>query len=89
MVSTSAQKRASHTYIEKLKGRGINQHCLYCNAVQWIVLKELIKAVKAMNLDGIQSMEIDDDGKYIRFIYENEPETHPTEENQVDEVKGS
>lgn len=82
MVSTSAQKRASHTYIEKLKGQGINQHCLYCTALQWIVLKELIKAVKAMNLDGIQSMEIDDNGKYIRFIYENEPETRVESPNQ-------
>lgn len=82
MVSTSAQKRASHTYIEKLKGQGITQHCLYCTALQWIVLKELIKAVKAMNLDGIQSMEIDDDGKYIRFIYENEPETRVESPNQ-------
>ena len=88
MVSTSAQKRASHTYIEKLKGQGISQHCLYCTAMQWIVLKELIKAVKAMNLDGIQSMEIDDDGKYIRFIYNNPPETAQETPNQVDEVQG-
>lgn len=82
MVSTSAQRRATHNYVEKLKGQGISQHGLYCTPVQWIVIKELIRAVKAMNLDGIQSMEIDDEGKYIRFIYEDEPETHPTEENQ-------
>lgn len=88
MVSTSAQKRASHTYIEKLKGKGINQHCLYCTALQWIVLKELIKAVKAMNLDGIQSMEIDDDGKYIRFIYDNLSEMAQETPNQDNKVQG-
>lgn len=88
MVSTSAQKRASHTYIEKLKGKGISQHGLYCTALQWVVLKELIKAVKAMNLDGIQSMEIDDDGKYIRFIYDNPPETGQDLTNQDNEVQG-
>lgn len=88
MVSTSAQKRATQTYIDKLKSKGINQHCLYCTAVQWIVLKELIKAVKSMNLDGIQSMEIDDDGKYIRFIYEDEPETRVVSSNQDQDDKG-
>lgn len=86
MVSTSAQRRASHNYVEKLKGQGISQHCLYCSALQWIVLKELIKAVKAMNLDGIKSMEIDDNGKYIRFIYENEPESRVVSPNQDKEV---
>lgn len=86
MVSTSAQKRASHTYIEKLKGKGISQHGLYCTALQWIVLKELIKAVKAMDLEGIKSMEIDDDGKYIRFIYDNQSEMAQETPNQVDEV---
>lgn len=88
MVSTSAQRRATHNYVEKLKGQGISQHGLYCTPVQWIVIKELIRAVKAMNLDGIQSMEIADDGKFIKFIYEDEPETHPTEENQGCEVQG-
>lgn len=86
MVSTSAQKRAAHNYVEKLKGKGISQHCLYCTAIQWIVLKELIKAVKAMNLEGIKSMEIDDDGKYIRFIYDNEPETRVVSTNQDNNV---
>lgn len=86
MVSTSAQRRATQNYIEKLKGKGISQHGLYCTALQWIVLKELIKAVKAMNLDNIKSMEIDDDGKYIRFIYDNPPETAQETPNQVDEV---
>lgn len=88
MVSTSAQRRAAHKYVDKLKEQGISQHCLYCTAIQWIVLKELIKAVKAMNLDGIKSMEIDDDGKYIRFIYDNEPETGQETPNQINEVQG-
>lgn len=88
MVSTSAQKRASHNYVEKLKGQGISQHCLYCTPIQWVVLRELIKTVKAMNLDGIKSMEIDDNGKYIRFIYENEPENRVVSPNQDKEVQG-
>lgn len=86
MVSTSAQKRASHTYIEKLKGKGISQHCLYCTDIQWIVLKEVIKAVKGMNLDGIKSMEVDDGGRYIRFIFDNPPETDQDLANQSEEV---
>lgn len=86
MVSTSAQRRASHKYVNKLKEQGINQHCIYCTDIQWVVLKEVIKAVKAMNIDGIQSMEIDDDGKYIRFIYDNPPETGQDLANQNEEV---
>ena len=82
MVSTYAQRKAVHTYIDKLKAKGISQHCLYCSDLQWLVLKELIKAVKQMNLDGLQSMEIDDEGKFIKFIYDNRSETHPTDENQ-------
>lgn len=86
MVSTFAQRKASKTYIDKLKSKGISQHGVYCSNLQWIILRELIKAIKAMNLDGIQSMEIDDDGKYIRFIYDNPPETAQETPNQVDEV---
>lgn len=88
MVSTSAQKRATKHYIDKLKSKGINQHCLYCTDLQWIVLRELIKAVKAMNLDGISSIDIDDDGKYIKFIYDNPPETRVVLSNQDEDDKG-
>lgn len=86
MVSTYAQRKATKNYIDKLKSKGISQHGIYCSDLQWIVLRELIKAIKAMNLDGIQSMEIDDDGKYIRFIYDNPPETAQETPNQVDKV---
>ena len=74
MVSTSAQRKASKTYIDKLKSQGISQHGVYCSDLQWIVLKELIKAVKKLDFDKLKSMEIDDDGLFIRFIYDNPPE---------------
>ena len=87
MVSTSAQRRAAHNYVEKLKGKGISQHCIYCSTVQWIILREIIKAVKNMNLDGIQSLEIDDNGRFIKFIYENAPETRVVSTNQAQDDK--
>jgi hypothetical protein len=74
MVSTYAQRKATKTYIDKLKSQGISQHGVYCSNLQWIVLKELIKAVKKLDFDKLKSMEIDDDGLFIRFIYDNPPE---------------
>lgn len=88
MVSTYAQRKASKTYIDKLKSKGISQHCLYCSDLQWLILKELIKAVKQMDFDGLQSMEIDDNGKYIKFIYENPPENRVVSSNQSDNDVG-
>ena len=88
MVSTSAQKRATKNYIDKLKSKGINQHCLYCTDLQWAILRELIKVVKQMNLDGISSMDVDDDGRYIKFIYDNPPETRVVPSNQDEDDKG-
>lgn len=88
MVSTYAQRKASKTYIDKLKAKGISQHCLYCSDLQWLVLKELIKTVKQMNFDGLKSMEIDDDGKFIRFIYENQAETRVVSPNDTENDKG-
>lgn len=80
MVSTYAQKQASKNYVERLKNKGISQHCLYCTPLQWIVLKEIIRQVKIMNLDGLQSIEVDDNGQFIRFIYA--PETRVVSPNQ-------
>lgn len=88
MVSTYAQRKASKTYIDRLKSKGINQHCLYCSDLQWLILKELIKAVKQMDFDGLKSMEIDDNGKYIKFIYENPPENRVVLSNQNDNDVG-
>jgi hypothetical protein len=83
MVSTSAQRKASKTYIDKLKSQGISQHGVYCSNLQWIVLKELIKAVKKLDFDKLKSMEIDDNGLFIRFIYENSPEMAQGTANQL------
>ena len=88
MVSTYAQKKASKNYVDKLKSKGISQHSLYCSEIEWLVLKELIKAVKQMNFDGLKSMEIDDDGKYIKFIYENPPETRVVSSNRDEDDEG-
>lgn len=88
MVSTYAQKKASKTYIDKLKSKGISQHGIYCSDLQWLILKELIKTVKQLDLDALKTIEIDDDGKFIRFIYENEPETRVVSSNNVEDDKG-
>ena len=87
MVSTYAQKKASKTYIDKLKSKGISQHGVYCSDLQWLILKELIKVVKNLDLDALKSLEIDDDGKFIRFIYENQPETRVVSSNSVEDDK--
>lgn len=88
MVSTYAQRKASKTYIDKLKSKGISQHGIYCSDLQWLILKELIKAVKQLDLDALKTIEIDDDGKFIRFIYENEPEKRVVSPNQIEDDKG-
>jgi hypothetical protein len=88
MVSTYAQKKASKNYIDKLKSKGISQHGIYCSDLQWLILKELIKAVKQLDLDALKTIEIDDDGKFIRFIYENEPETRVFSSNNIEDDKG-
>lgn len=88
MVSTYAQRKASKTYIDKLKSKGISQHGIYCSDLQWIVLRELIKAVKKLDLDALKSIEIDDDGKFIEFIYDNPPEMRVVSTNQSENDKG-
>jgi len=88
MVSTYAQKKASKSYLERLKTKGIIQHGIYCSDLQWLILKELIKAVKQLDLDTLKTIEIDDDGKFIRFIYENETETRVVSSNNVEDDKG-
>ena len=88
MVSTYAQKKASKNYVDKLKSKGISQHSLYCSEIQWLVLRELIKAVKQMNFDGLKSMEIDDDGKFIKFIYDNPLESRVVSSNHNEDDEG-
>jgi hypothetical protein len=87
MVSTYAQRKASKTYIDKLKSKGISQHGIYCSDLQWIILRELIKAIKKLDLDNLKSIEIDDDGQFIKFIYENPPEKRVVSTNQVEDDK--
>lgn len=88
MVSTYAQRKASKTYIDKLKSKGISQHGVYCSDLQWIILRELIKAIKKLDLDALKSIEIDDNGQFIRFIYENPPETGVDLANHNEDDKG-
>lgn len=88
MVSTYAQKKASKAYIDKLKSKGISQHGVYCSDLQWLILKELIKVVKNLDLDALKSLEIDDNGLFIRFIYENQSETRVVSSNQSQDDKG-
>lgn len=87
MVSTYAQRKATKTYIDKLKSKGISQHGIYCSDLQWIILRELIKAIKKLDFDNLKSIEIDDDGQFIKFIYENPPETRVVSTNQVEDDK--
>jgi hypothetical protein len=88
MVSTYAQKKASKAYIDKLKAKGISQHGIYCSDLQWLILKELIKAVKQLDLDALKTIEIDDDGKFIKFIYKDDPEKRVVSSNQAGDDKG-
>ena len=51
-------------------------------------MRELIKAVKQMNFDGLKSMEIDDDGKFIKFIYDNPLESRVVSSNHNEDDEG-
>lgn len=82
MVSTYAQRKATKNYIDKLKAKGISQHGVYCSDLQWLILKELIKVIKKLDLYALKSMEIDDNGQFIKFIYENPPESRVVSTNQ-------
>ena len=83
MVTTSAQRRASAHYNEKRKAEGFNQHLIWATTIQWAVLLEIVRFVKKLDLSQIKSLELDDNGEFIRFIYENPPETRVVSSNQV------
>lgn len=74
-MATYAQKKASQAYRDKLKEQGQTQHLIFANEQQWNVIKPVAKAIKSINLDGLTSVEVDDNGEYIHFIYDNRSET--------------
>lgn len=87
MVSTSAQRRASAHYNEKRKAEGFNQHLIWATNIQWAVLLEIVRFVKKLDLSRIKSLELDDNGEFIRFIYQKPPETRVVLTNQSQDDK--
>lgn len=69
MVATYAQKQASERYRKKKEAQGYKQRQIYADAVHWQVLNPLYKWINRLDFSDLASVEFDDDGKYINFIY--------------------
>lgn len=87
MVTTSAQRRASANYNQKRKAEGFNQHLIWATNIQWSVILEIVRFVKKLDLSQIKSLELDDNGEFIRFIYQKQPETRVVLTNQAEDDK--
>lgn len=86
-MTTHSQRQASQRYREKLKKDGCRQHLIYASDLQWAVIQPISNAIKQINLEGIQSVEVDDNGEFIHLIYDNRPETRFVSSNQTQDDK--
>lgn len=86
METSQAQKKASQNYRIKQQEKGQRQHLIWADATQWEVIKQVAKAIKKLDFSRLESIEIDDGGKFIKFIYDNRAETRVVLTNQIDEV---
>lgn len=82
MVATYAQKQASKRYRDKQAAQGVKQHIIFCDALHWQIIKPIAQFCSKMSVDGLRTIEIDDNGEYIKFIYDKTPTDDTTEENQ-------
>lgn len=86
-MPTKAQRRAVQTYRDKQKSRGFISHQVFATVEQWEVLHPVIVSVKNLDCKHIKQVDVDDDGKFIRFIYDIEPETRVVLSNQGQDDK--
>lgn len=69
MVSTYAQKQASERYRKKKEAQGYKQRQVYSDDLHWQVLNPLYKWMNGIDFSNLKTVEFDDNGKYIKFIY--------------------
>lgn len=68
MVATYAQKQAVKRYTDKLKAKGFNHHTVFCTDNQWKIFLPLMKYIKGIKIENLQSVELDDENGVITFI---------------------
>lgn len=82
METTQAQKNASQAYRQRQQAKGQRQHLIWADDIQWEVIKQVTKALKQIDFSRLKSIEVDDNGKYIHFIYDIRAETRVVSPNQ-------
>lgn len=70
-MATYAQKKAAQAYRDKKKEKGEFQHLIYATDQQWQIIKSITTVLKKINLEDLSGVEIDDNGEFIKFIYDN------------------
>lgn len=83
MVATYAQKQASKRYRDKQAAQGVKQHIIFCDALHWQIIKPIAQFCAKMDTNGLQTIDIDDDGQYIKFIYGGKSDD--TETNAIED----
>lgn len=87
-MTSYAQRKASQDYRMRQKQKGITQHLIYADAQRWQILRAVNKALKSIDLDELKGIDVDDEGRYIRFIYHNQAKTRVVLTNQSQDDEG-
>lgn len=87
MVATYAQKQASKRYRDKQAAQGIKQHIIFCDALHWQIIKPIAQFCAKMPTEGLRTIEIDDNGEFIKFIYDKGGKFEATETEAPEDDK--
>ena len=87
MVATYAQKQASKRYRDKQAAQGIKQHIIFCDALHWQIIKPIAQFCSKMETEGLRTIEIDDNGEFIKFIYDEGGKFEATETETTQDDK--
>lgn len=88
METSQAQKNASEAYRQRQQAQGQRQHLIWASDEQWEVIKQVAKALKQIDFKLLKSIDVDDNGKYINFIYNNRAESRVVLTNQGQDDEG-
>ena len=88
MKTAESQIRASEAYRQRQQAQGQRQHLIWADDTQWEVIKQVAKAIKKLDFNLLESIEIDDGGKFIKFVYDNRAETRVVLANQSQDDEG-
>lgn len=87
MVATYAQKQASERYRKKREALGFKQRLIYADALHWQVLSPLYKWINGLDFSNLESVELDDNGEFVKFIYNDSGKSDDTETKAVEDGK--